>query len=245
MENEEIVTLSFFSFEGLSNKLWAFGQMGFAHRHMANLPGVRFYKLFGSGSGESFTPWPNFGVYAIMAVWPSLEEAKQQTSSAAIYRRYQNHSTEHGTVYLSAYQVRGEWDGNVPFIENKSLKGTKAPEPIGVLTRATIRKRALLSFWRRAPAISEATTHEGDLLLKRGIGEIPWLHQVTFSIWSNRAAMVRFAHQGGCHALAAKAAFDKGWFSESLFARFAVVDTKGTWEGKSLETLVSRMGERV
>lgn len=69
-------------------------------------------------------------------------------------------------------------------------------------------------------------------MFKIGIGEIPWLHQVTFSIWPDAAAMARFARRGP-HAEAIRAVRDEGWFSEELYARFRVLGEAGTWEGRS------------
>jgi hypothetical protein len=43
-----ITTLTFFRFVNLSAKVWAFGQMQFAHAYLAKSPGLSFYKLMGT-----------------------------------------------------------------------------------------------------------------------------------------------------------------------------------------------------
>ena len=40
------------------------------------MKGLLFYKLFGSGTGEGFTPVLNPNVYAIMNVWENEEIAE-------------------------------------------------------------------------------------------------------------------------------------------------------------------------
>ena len=51
---QAITTLTFFRFATLSDRFWAFGQMQFAHAHLARTPGLTFYKLMGSGKGAGF-----------------------------------------------------------------------------------------------------------------------------------------------------------------------------------------------
>ena len=69
------------------------------------------------------------------------------------------------------------------------------------------------------------------MLLKIGLGETPWLQQVTFSVWPDATAMDRFA-RAGPHAGAIAAARRNGWFAEELYARFAVIGRSGAWEGR-------------
>ena len=60
----QIVVISFFRFKGIFQKIWAFSQMGFARNKLKNIKEISFFKLFGSGTGEGFTPYPNTSVYA-------------------------------------------------------------------------------------------------------------------------------------------------------------------------------------
>ena len=77
--------------------------------------------------------------------------------------------------------------------------------PLAVLTRATIRPRILHKFWGRVPGISEVIGRDPNVIFKIGVGEIPWLHQVTFSIWPDTETMSAFAHEDGPHARAIRA----------------------------------------
>jgi spheroidene monooxygenase len=224
----QVVSLSFFRFQSAPARLWAFAMMGLARRKMARVPGIGFWKLCGSGTGEGFTPFPNTAVYAILATWPDIETARAQLDSAPIFETYRRTATENWTVYLSASSARGVWSGEAPF----QVSNTGKIGPLAVLTRATIKPKILARFWSRVPDISRVIGKDPNVAFKIGIGEVPWLHQVTFSIWPDAARMSAFARTGH-HAEAIRAVREEGWFREELYARFDVLSDSGSWNGGS------------
>ena len=203
--------------------------MGAARLSLSRLPGIGFWKLCGSGSGQGFTPRPNTAVWAILATWPDAETARTQTQTAAVYRRWQAHASESWTILLQPTSSRGKWSGRSPFTPIP----TETDGPVVALTRATLRTRTLLQFWRRVPDISQTIGDNPDVIFKIGIGEIPLLHQITFSIWPDAAAMARFARGDGPHGRAIAAVRAENWFAEELYARFRILDDWGTWGGAS------------
>jgi spheroidene monooxygenase len=205
----QVVSLSLYRFDGALARVWAFAMMGLARPAMARVPGIGFWKLCGSGTGEGFTPLPNLGVYAILA-------------------RYRAKASENWTIYMSANSVRGAWAGQTPF--EASAAGTTGP--LAALTRATIKPGILARFWHRVPNISRVIGQDPNVMFKIGIGEVPWLHQVTFSIWPDAARMANFARTGP-HADAIRAVRDEGWFREELYARFTLLSDEGSWGGSS------------
>lgn len=224
----QVVSLSFYRFDGFAARAWAFAMMGLARGAMRRLPGVTFWKLCGSGVGEGFTPLPNFGVYAILCAWPDIETARAAHARAAIFARYRAHAAEQWTLYLTPESVRGAWAGQHPFTAHPRA-GTG---PLAALTRATIKPGILARFWGRVPNISRVIGQDPNVLFKMGIGEVPWLHQVTFSIWPDAARMAAFARTGP-HAEAIRAVRSEGWFREELYARFSLLGEEGTWGGAS------------
>ncbi|WP_300038261.1 spheroidene monooxygenase [uncultured Roseobacter sp.] len=229
MTDTPIVTLSFFRFAGPVARAWALGMMGAARFAMPRVPGIGFWKLCGSGTGEGFTPLPNTAVYAILASWPDAETARRQTRDAAIYQRYRSRACEDWTVILETSTARGLWSGTEPFFPTG-----RAPDgPLAALTRATIRPGIALKFWQRVPDISRMIGSDRNVAFKIGIGEVPLLHQITFSIWPDAGAMAAFARTNGPHAAAIRAVRDGNWFSEELYARFAILGDSGTWGGDS------------
>ncbi|MCK0167688.1 spheroidene monooxygenase [Jannaschia sp. S6380] len=224
----QAVTISFYRFASLRDRVWAFAMMALAPRRLRQVPDLGFWKLCGSGTGEGFTPVPNTAVFAILATWPDADTARRRIASALPFTRYRARAVEDWTVILTPTAARGDWSGRRPFDPAPAT----SDGPLAALTRATIRPRRLWRFWRRVPEISRMIGRDPDVAFKIGIGEIPWLHQVTFSIWPDAAAMARFARRGH-HAEAIRAVREGDWFREELYARFAIHSDLGTWNGTS------------
>lgn len=202
--------------------------MGFARISLMRNQQLKFWKLFGSGVGQGFTPIPNTAVYAIICVWPDKEIALQQMASARIFDKYRNRASESWTLFLNPISARGKWSKQKPFSVNPST----SDRPLAALTRATLKPSILLNFWKRVPEISDVIGNDPNVAFKIGIGEVPWLHQVTFSIWPDKEAMAQFARASGPHANAIKAVREEDWFREELYARFQIIDQQGSWMGK-------------
>jgi len=223
----QTVTLTIHRFSGLAHRLWVIGQMGAAHLAFRAMPDCGFYKLCGSGTGEGFTPRPNWGVWVILAAWPDLATAQARVGDAAVYRRWARRADEVYTLFLTPTSARGTWSGKTPFqAETVPVSG-----PIAALTRATVKPATMMKFWGRVPDISTAIGMDKNVAFKIGIGDVPLLRQVTFSVWPDTESMAHFARADGPHAQAIKAVRAGDWFAEELYARFAVSATRGTWGG--------------
>ena len=216
-----------FRFDALQDRLWVLGQMGAARLTFARMPEARFWKLCGSGTGEGFTPVPNTAVWAILAVWDDEATARDQAENAPVFKRWRSKANECWTVFLSAYSSRGQWSGSAPF----DIGAPAEHGPIAILTRATVKPSAMMRFWQRTPDISQVIGNDPNVLFKIGIGEVPWLQQVTFSIWPDTETMVQFARKDGPHARAIRAVREGNWFREELYARFNVLGSAGHWNG--------------
>lgn len=227
MTSTPIVSLSFFRFDTVAARAWAFAMMGFARLSLPKVPEIGFWKLCGSGTGEGFTPLPNTAVYAILASWPDEATARQWVAEAPIWQRYRRRAAEDWTVYMQTTSARGKWSGRRPF----AAQAGAPPGPLAALTRASVRPAIALKFWRRVPDISRVIGADPNVAFKIGIGEVPLLHQITFSIWPDAESMAAFARASGPHAAAIRAVREEGWFSEELYARFAVLGDSGTWQG--------------
>ena len=224
----QIVSLSFFRFAGWRARAWALWMMGAARGPLARTQDIGFWKLCGSGVGHGFSPTANPSVFAILATWPDEDTARARIAESPLWSRYRDRASEHWSVFLSPQTARGNWSGKEPFSPlTEPFSG-----PLAALTRATIRPSILFRFWGRVPRISDLIGANDDVAFKIGIGEVPLLQQVTFSIWPSKAAMDAFARTGP-HAEAIRAVRSEGWFSEELYARFAVRSDIGTWGGVS------------
>lgn len=222
----QTVTLSLFRFDTALSRLWVLGQMGAARFALPRVAGLQFWKLCGSGTGEGFTPRPNWGTWAILGVWDS-GKAAQDGLHQRPFAQWRSRADEDCTLFLEPYAVRGHWAGARPF----TPAGNGPDGPIAAMTRATVKPGRALRFWGRVPDISARVGADPNVIFKIGIGEMPLLHQVTFSIWPDAAAMDAFARSGP-HAEAIRAVRREGWFNEELYARFRIAGSQGTWQGR-------------
>lgn len=230
----ECVTLTCFRFEGLGERIRQFGRMGLDRRALARTPDIGFHRMMGTGTGLGFRPKPNFGVWTILARWPSEAVARERVEDAPVWRRWRARAAEDATIFMETLTRRGDWGGETPFAPREPAPALRQGEKLAVLTRATVKAWSAAAFWARVPAIEEALAEARDVRFQVGMGEVPWLHQVTFSVWDDEAPMRAFAHAAGPHREAARAAWDRSWFTESLFARFAVIGASGRWGGAAL-----------
>ncbi|MFN4128506.1 MAG: spheroidene monooxygenase [Paracoccaceae bacterium] len=232
-----VATLSLFRFDGIAPRLWVIGQMGAARLRLRGERRALFWKLCGSGTGQGFTPKPNWGVWAILATWPDEATARDAVASSPVFARWRDRAVESWTAFLRPTSARGAWAGVNPFQPDAATAQDAGPNsgptsgPIIALTRATVRPSRALRFWNRVPDISAVIGADPNVAFKIGIGEVPLLHQVTFSVWPDAASMANFARGNGPHGQAIAAVRAGNWFAEELYARFALLGTAGSWEG--------------
>ena len=209
---------------------WAFKNQGLARRPLARVPGLTFSRLLGSGSG--FSVVPDFSRYALLATWSSEQAADEFFAADPLFTACHARAAETWTVKLVARRVRGAWTGRDPFLADVPAPELPDDLPLVVLTRASLRLLALPSFWSRAPAINRHILTAPGLRVALGVGELPWIRPVTFSVWDGTTSMEQFAFHGTAHHDAARTARARGWFKEDLFARFAAIASHGTLDGR-------------
>lgn len=233
MVSEQLVTLTFFKFQGLYYQWWALRQMQLFTDKLLGTPGLTFYKMLGSGGGNGFSILPDASTYALLLVWEQPYDALQFFAKHPYYQQLVHHTVYQWTLQLKAINVKGQWDGMQPFHMHPD---DKHPGQIAVLTRATIRRSKLLSFWRHVPAVSRrVTSSQAGLVFSKGIGEIPLLQQATFSVWKDRQSMINYAYKSAHHRKVISKTKQLQWYKEELFAEFIPISTTGEWP--SLATL--------
>lgn len=236
MEQQQITTISLFRFSKLAARWWAFRQMAFAPAVLSKAEGLIFGKVLGSGAGNGFSPWPNWGVYALLGVWENEAAARHFMAQHPLFEAYTLRSNSHYSVFLRTVKAHGAWDGQSPFVPGTTIE---EHAPMAVLTRATIYARHLWRFWRYVPPVSRSIENREGLLLSIGIGELPWIQQATFSLWRSSAHMNAYAYQSHYHSEVVKKTRQLGWYKEELFARFVPFDTEGSWNGENPLGLLS------
>ena len=226
----QLTTLTFFRYRGAKHKIWAFSMMQFAHKQLGNVPGLRFYKLLGSGKGNGFNPWPDYGVYALLQVWEAEEEANAFFERSPLMERYRRHSEEQWTLFMKPIKADGQWSGQNPFEPDQEFSSEQSH--IAVITRATIKKRLLRKFWKYVPTSEKPLMDNPGLIYTKGVGEVPFLQMATFSLWKDPESLRCFAYESKEHAKAIKLTRSLDWYSEEMFVRFKPYRSIGTWRGQ-------------
>lgn len=223
--------LEIFRFKQRSARWWAFKQMPAAKRVLAEQPGLTFGKLMGTGSGEGFSIWPDFGTYALLTVWEDPKD-RHYFENHSWYQALRFNSESFTKLELRPLSSKGSWQGANPFQE-ESLAPEGLPYTM-VLTRARIRTARLPQFWQNVPQVSKVIKRTPGLLYSKGVGEWPLIEQATVSFWQDQAAIDTFAYRKHEHQSVIKKTHRYNWYSEELFARFQVLSLSGRslWQGQ-------------
>ncbi len=237
MSKGQITSISFFKYVGLKNKFNALKNMGFLPGDLEKAPGLAFSKLMGSGKGNGFSIKPNFNVYAFIGIWNEKKDFEAFYQSKKFYK-LNGHAIQHWSVLMSPFQAHGKWDNQNPFQITEKYDGIS---PIGVITRATIKPKFLYQFWKDVPAVSESIDDKAGRLFSIGIGELPLILQSTFSIWESKKHMEDFAYHSKYHKEVVHKTRKLGWYSEELFARFIILESRGSWEGVSSKAFTTSL----
>ncbi len=203
-------------------------RMAADRRPLRRIPGLRFSKLLGTGSGRTFTAIDvDLTRWALLATWASRDAAAAFEASG-VARRWGSISAEASRLDLLPLTSRGHWSGREPFGRPSAAR---CDGPVAALTRARLSPRRARTFWRAVPAVSADLAHRTGLRFAIGIGEAPVGLQGTFSVWESADALSDFAHRRPAHREAIRRTAEEGWYSEELFARFAVLASSGTVPG--------------
>ena len=203
----------------------ALARMAVDRRRARRTEGVRFAKMLGTGEG--------FGVssveptrWAKLATWatPGPDPVARSWSRLAV---------ETLRVDLRPLASTGRWSGREPF---GSPPSGRYDGPVAALTRARLVPTRAATFWRAVPEVVTGLAQAPGLQLALAVGEAPVALQGTFSIWESARALNAFAYEGHAHTRAIARTTEVGWYAEELFARFAVLGTEGTLDGKALST---------
>jgi hypothetical protein len=199
-------------------------RMACDRRAIRRLPGVRFAKLLGTGSGTTFTMRDADLVrWALLTCWARKSDA-QVFETSTVAHAWRRIATGEARVDLRPISARGRWARREPFGDPAPLRWDGA---VAAITRARISPRATIRFWRAVPAVSAALAHSPGLQFAMGVGEAPVGLQGTFSLWESGDALTAFAYRGASHASVIERTPVERWYSEEFFARLAVLDVAG------------------
>lgn len=205
--------------------------MGLAGEVMAHVPGLRFWKMLGSGQGAGFSLRPNWSRYALFCIWESEIEADAFFFSSVLSKTFNHYANERWSVKLRVGRAHGQWDGQTLF-DSDAFEPLPQEGPIAVLTRGAIRWNCLHRFWWHVPTTSRAIEAAPGVLASIGVGELPLVRQATLSIWESHDAMQDFAYRSSDHKNIVRMTRQEQWYREDMFARFTPFHSEGSWDGR-------------
>lgn len=204
----------------------ALARLGTDRLGLRRTPGLRFWRLLGTGRGSDTGPGADLRRTALFAVWD--DESALDAYLAGVGERV---ADERYVVRLVALGGHGTWNGfDVLGALPRAAPDTAAP--VAVVTRARVRARHWRTFAGAAREVSTELAAAPGLLAVCGIGEAPVGRQATFSLWRDAAAARQFAVGTERHVDAVRRTRAEGWYGEELFATFRPVASAGSWDGR-------------
>ncbi len=209
----------------------AVANMGLHRGRTRRIPGATFTKFLGTGAARTFTSRDaDPGHWAVLTCW-SGEDGPGRFEESQVHESWSRIADESARFLMRPLVSRGSWSGREPF-------GDPVPRrwdgPVAAVTRARIKTSQWRAFWSAVAPVSTDLREVEGLRFALGIGEAPVGLQGTVSIWDSHSQLTEFAHRRAPHVEVMRRTGERQWYAEELFARFALIDVSGTYEGREI-----------
>ncbi|MEO7573781.1 MAG: hypothetical protein ABIX10_15230 [Acidimicrobiales bacterium] len=165
---------------------------------------------------------------AVLVDWVDGDAAMR--GRALLESHWRRRGAEVWSAGLAPLRSKGSWRGATPFAPSPA-----AGEIAGLvasITYARIRPSKMAHLYLlRFPGAARRITRPGSPMLAGiGFSDVPIHHACTFSVWPSSTELDRTVlGRSEPHGAVVRRSDERRWLSESLFARFHVIDHSGTW----------------
>lgn len=184
-----------------------------------------FFKLIGTGTGQTFTPRD-----ADPTLWGLIvtidADALLEFDSGPVVEGWRSFAKSELRYLATPISSHGQWSKQEPFEVDVELS-KRWQGKILALTRARIQWQKNLQFWRAVPPVIESLRGCAGVESAIGFGEAPLGLQGTLSIWNSGTVLREFAYKDAAHSAVIRETKAQRWYSEELFARFALQEVRG------------------
>lgn len=220
------------SFHLVDEPLWktplVLGRLGTDRLRLPRVPGLEFWRLLGTGSGDDTGRGADLSRSALFAVWEDESRLDAFLADSPLARRWRR-TEQSWHVRLRSIGGHGSWKGVDPLA---GLETGSAEGPVAIITRANVRRRSWKAFGTASEVVDTELHRAPGLIDVVGIGETPVGALATFSLWESLSAARSFAYSMPDHVEVMRRTRVEDWYAEEMFARFEPYSSTGTWNGR-------------
>lgn len=195
--------------------------------------GVEFFLCGRSSAGTSRRNISRtLSATRVVAVVEWTSSAAAETGRHDLDERCRRAGAMVWSATLQPVRAQGEWNGRSPFRPDPAASADG--QQVASLTCARVRPRRMVDFYLRSfPALArQACGPDSSMVAGLGFGgAVPLRDACTISFWPAAPDVQAFAFGRSAHGAVQRRSVDEDWMSQSLFARFAVLEHSGTWAG--------------
>ncbi|HUV17151.1 MAG TPA: hypothetical protein VMW33_01605 [Ilumatobacteraceae bacterium] len=204
------------------------GHLGTDRFRLPRVPGLEFWRLLGTGSGDDTGRGADLSRSALFAVWKDESDLDAFVAESPLARRWRR-AEQSWHVRLRSIGGHGTWKGVDPLA---GLDVGSGDGPVAIITRANVRRRSWKAFGTASEVVDTELHQAPGLIDVVGIGETPVGALATFSLWESLSAARAFAYSMPDHVEVMRRTRAEDWYAEEMFARFEPYASTGTWNGR-------------